>query len=76
VLLGRRRWFGSSRTLEGTAAAVLSILAFAFGITAAMHAINEAAFDGRMVIIEPVSERVHADGTAASLERGVRTHAH
>jgi len=56
VWLGRHRWFGSSRSLEGTAAAVLSILVTAWSIMPVMHTINRTYLDNRMHITPPVRD--------------------
>jgi dolichol kinase len=56
VWLGRHRWFGSSRSLEGTDAAVLSILAVVWSIMTVMHTINQTYFDNRMHITPPVRD--------------------
>ena len=55
VWLGRHRWFGSSRSLEGTAAAVLSICATVFALTQMLHLLNTMFFDSAWIIVDPVS---------------------
>lgn len=55
VYLGRIRWFDSKRTLEGTLAAIGSIMSFTWILVATMGWINEVLFDGLLTIIPPVS---------------------
>ena len=53
VWLGRNRWFGTSRTVEGTTAAVISMFLFTFVTVQAVHFINVLMFQGALNIIDP-----------------------
>jgi dolichol kinase len=55
VWVGRIRWFGTKRTVEGTLAAILSIFFFTYAMVLVMQFINVQLFQGLLIIIEPVS---------------------
>jgi len=53
VCVGRIRWFDSKRTLEGTLAAIITILLTVFALFIGMQWINIAFYDGLLHILAP-----------------------
>jgi dolichol kinase len=54
VWFGRHRWFGSSRSLEGTTAAIVSICMTVWTLAQSIHFINHFLLEDALLIIQPV----------------------
>lgn len=49
----RHRWFGSSRSIEGTLAAIVAVCATGLATVAAVHLANTVLFASKLVILDP-----------------------
>lgn len=56
VWVGRLKWFNINRTVEGTAAAITSIMGFTYCMVRGFQFVNEIMLGGSLIILDPVRD--------------------